>query len=206
MGNSDSSDALIVSMGYTEAISQVVNSRIKQHRVSPSALCVIAHELACSRVLTYLAETIDFCGQSNPYNINSNNNNNNNNNNNAPSKSSPTSQSNSPVGAVIIIDPPPLLSLQADPVRASLRILQRYLDPLHAPAGRLPLYSTNQPLTVLPTTHRSHLSPTLTHTHPPPPHTQPISVVSCPPVHPLPHFNYGNVVIVSIRVRVLVCQ
>ena len=136
MGSNDNTDALIVSMLYTEALNHVVNSRIKpHHRVSSSsALCIVAQELSCSRVLTYLADTITrLPSQSSTYNKNINN-------NHAPIQSSQMSQSNSPVGAVILLDPPPLLSLQANPVRAPLSILQRYMDPLHSPAGRILLF------------------------------------------------------------------
>ena len=119
---------MIISMLYTEAITQIINARLKQPRVTASTICIIAKELSCPRVLTYLAthtltNTMEITSQSNTYK------------NNAPMTSSQIIQSKVPVGAVILIDPPPLLSLQANPCQAPLRILQRYIEPLHSPSA-----------------------------------------------------------------------
>ena len=130
-------------MLYTEAITQIINARLKQPRVTASTICIIAKELSCPRVLTYLAthtltNTMEISSQSNTYK------------NNASISSSQIVQSKVPMGAVILIDPPPLLSLQANPIQGPLRILQRYIEPLHSPSAyQRCLLPTSTPSTAL---------------------------------------------------------
>jgi hypothetical protein len=86
-----------------DVLLDVINWRVREWRVSPRNLCILGQELSVPKVLAFLAE-VAF-----PFKANS---------------------TRLDVGAVVLIDPPPLYSLGTS--RERVRLLERYLGAFHS--------------------------------------------------------------------------
>ncbi|RYH15638.1 hypothetical protein EON65_31455 [archaeon] len=88
---------------FVATLIEVFRWRIEKHKIPGSAICVIANELTCTHVLNYLSDIK--LGVHNQYLLSKFN-----------------------VGAVVLIDPPPLHALSTTQGRRN--ILKRYLVPI----------------------------------------------------------------------------
>lgn len=95
---------------YLSSLAEAIRWRVEEAQIPAASLCVVANELTCTHVLNYLSEATSST-------------------NSFQSTGWPT------VGAVVLIDPPPLHALSSPQGRRS--VWRRYLTPiLQALAGR----------------------------------------------------------------------